>query len=145
MSDKTWKAEERRIAEMFGTRRTPLSGQNSGHTGADTLHPTLFIEAKQRAKIPFWTTWMEVRARARTEGKQPILVMHKKGSPDRVAMVDLEWLVGLVQSRPALETLMEELRWLRDNHKPEWDDLMGCQGISGFLNAWDAAKKALGE
>ena len=40
------KAYERRVAKFFGTKRTPLSGSNSGHTHSDTLHPRLYIEVK---------------------------------------------------------------------------------------------------
>jgi len=45
---KTWKAFELTVAKFFNTNRTPLSGSNSRHdTTSDTLHPTLYIEAKR--------------------------------------------------------------------------------------------------
>ena len=50
MANKRWKAYERRVAKFFGTKRTPLSGINSGHsTHSDTLHPRLYLEVKSAA------------------------------------------------------------------------------------------------
>lgn len=43
---KTWKAVEGRIAKIFHSTRTPLSGSNSKHTMSDTLHKELYIEIK---------------------------------------------------------------------------------------------------
>lgn len=57
---KTWKSVELRLARMFGTNRTPLSGGNSRHTRSDTLHPRLFIELKHgnsSAITTMWETW----------------------------------------------------------------------------------------
>lgn len=48
------KAFESRVAKFFQTRRTPLSGINSGHTGSDTLHPDLFIECKHHGDPSIW-------------------------------------------------------------------------------------------
>ena len=52
MTDKRWKAFERRVARAFGCERTPLSGGNSKHTRADVLHPTLYIECKSNVRYP---------------------------------------------------------------------------------------------
>jgi len=57
---KTWKSVELRLARMFGTERTPLSGGNSKHTRSDTLHPRLFIELKHgnsSSITTMWKTW----------------------------------------------------------------------------------------
>ncbi len=47
-SRETWKAMERKVAKLLGGIRTPLSGINSGHTGADVIHPYFFVECKYR-------------------------------------------------------------------------------------------------
>lgn len=51
---------EARVADFFGTVRTPLSGSNSRHTASDTLHERLFIEVKARASHPI-RRWYEAR------------------------------------------------------------------------------------
>ena len=81
MSDKAWKAFERRVAEYFGSERTPLSGGNSKVTRSDTFHPTLFIEAKQAVRHAVWTLHDKTKALARLESKTPLLVLSRKGSP----------------------------------------------------------------
>lgn len=84
--DKYWKATERRIAKMFDTRRTPLSGLNSGHnTSSDTLHNKLYIEIKCRKLIPDWLTnlTIDTRLKANKESKIPVVVLHKKGGKNK--------------------------------------------------------------
>lgn len=47
--DKTWKAAERRVATFFLRKRNPLSGINSGHTGADVRgDEDFYTETKYR-------------------------------------------------------------------------------------------------
>jgi len=57
----SWKNRERKIAAFFGTKRTPLSGGNSGHTRSDTLHPKLFVEVKMRQHHPVLDLWFEAK------------------------------------------------------------------------------------
>ena len=81
MSKSNWKGRERQIAKFFGTRRTPLSGGNSGHTRSDTLHEHLFIEQKQRKKHSAVTLWDETKEMADKENKIPIVTLSEKGRP----------------------------------------------------------------
>jgi hypothetical protein len=98
MTDKSWKALERRIAAAFGTRRTPLSGSNSGHdTDSDTLSDRYYIEAKLRSKLPFWAEFADTRTKARSEGKKPVLAFHKKGYPGTIVMLKLEDFLEMEQ------------------------------------------------
>lgn len=78
--DKTWKAVERRVARMFGTERTPMSGGNSKHTRADTLHDSIFIEIKHR-KNGFHAVSLlkETIELAKLENKIPLVVLVPKG------------------------------------------------------------------
>jgi hypothetical protein len=85
----TWKALERRIAESFGTTRTPLSGSNGKITSSDTLSGEYYIEAKLRNKVPFYKTFLKTQQQARLENKKPIVVFHKKGSMQNIVMLEL--------------------------------------------------------
>lgn len=78
---KTWKRVEQRIASLFGTRRTPLSGGNSGHTRSDTLHKDIFIEAKYRQKHTAVTLWRQTAELAKKEGKTPVVALAEKNKP----------------------------------------------------------------
>lgn len=49
---KNWKNFERKIAKIFNTQRTALSGSNSKITSSDTLHPELYIEIKSNLRYP---------------------------------------------------------------------------------------------
>ena len=53
MSDKRWKATERRIAALLGGRRVPVSGRGRGDA-PDIAHPWLALEVKDRATLPAW-------------------------------------------------------------------------------------------
>ena len=82
MADKSWKAFERRCARFFGCNdRNPLSGQNSKHTASDTLHESLFIEAKQRQKYAVIRLWDECKKLALKEGKIPVIAISEKNRP----------------------------------------------------------------
>ena len=75
----TWKKAEGRIAEYFGTTRTPLSGGNSKVTRSDTLHNDLFIEVKLRAKHTAVSLWDETKWLADKEDKIPVVCLCEKG------------------------------------------------------------------
>lgn len=74
----TWKAFERRIAKDFGTKRTALSGGNSGVTRADTMHADLFIEAKLRASFSLHTLFVETEKLAAKENKTAVVAIKEK-------------------------------------------------------------------
>lgn len=77
----TWKAVERRVADYFGTKRTPLSGGNSGHTRSDTLHPKLFVESKLRERHSAVTLWHDTAKLAKLEQKIPVVCLSEKNRP----------------------------------------------------------------
>jgi len=81
MSDKAWKAFERRAAEFFKGKRNPLSGANSGHTRADVIHEDLFIECKQRVKHSAVTLWDDTKQKALKENKIPVVALAEKNRP----------------------------------------------------------------
>ena len=81
MADKAWKALERRVARYFGTDRNSLSGGNSKVTRSDTLHPTLFIECKQRKRHSAVALWDETKKLADREDKTPVVCLAEKNRP----------------------------------------------------------------
>lgn len=79
---------EREAAALFGTKRTPLSGSNSGHdTNSDSLHPRLYIEAKYRAKFGLVSLFRSIEKAAAKEKKLPVLVLKEKNMPGVLLMV----------------------------------------------------------
>ena len=80
-SKNTWKQFERDVATLFGTKRVPLSGSNSGHgTNSDTLHERLYIECKVRQKISLWVLFEDTEKKAKAEKKIPVVAIKQKGS-----------------------------------------------------------------
>lgn len=77
----TWKRRERDIASYWGTRRTPMSGGTSGHTRSDTLHPSLYVEAKLRASHSVVSLWDDTARRAAAENKTPVVTLCVKDRP----------------------------------------------------------------
>lgn len=89
-SRSTWQEGERRIARLFGTARTPLSGINSGHTRSDTLHDELFIEVKHNKKPPGDNLWRLTSEFAEIEGKTPAIVFIKKAHRKPLILLRIE-------------------------------------------------------
>lgn len=84
MPDAAWKRYERRLAMDWGAEaRTPLSGEHSRHTSADTLHETVYIEAKLMADAPLWEDFRDLRQRADRYDKLPAILLEKAESPFR--------------------------------------------------------------
>lgn len=96
---KTWKSVERKIATYFGTRRTPLSGGNSGHTRSDTLHPRLFVETKYRKVFSVLNLWREVKILAKKENKTPVVCLSEKGKPGFWLLIHSSNLLDIAKER----------------------------------------------
>ncbi len=79
MSDKRWKATERRIAALLGGRRVPVSGRGRGDQ-PDIARPWLSLEVKDRATLPIWLLDALDQAEASATDKQlPVAVLHRAG------------------------------------------------------------------
>ena len=52
---KDWKACERRIADLLGGQRIPITGRQRGET-PDIEHEALSIEVKLKKAFPAWRT-----------------------------------------------------------------------------------------
>lgn len=77
MSDKAWKAAERRAARQLGAERTPLSGGGSRHTRSDSLHEQIYIETKYRKVHSVWTLYEDTKEKAASEGKLPVVALQQ--------------------------------------------------------------------
>lgn len=84
---KNWKAVERKIAEILGGERVPVSGRTRGWA-PDILHPLYALEVKSRLRIPaLLVEGMDQAVKAaewawKREGvkKLPVLIIHKDGT-----------------------------------------------------------------
>jgi hypothetical protein len=79
MTEKCWKRAERRIAELLGGRRVPVSGRQRGSV-PDVDHPSLSVEVKTRKTLPAWIedAMKQAKASAR-DGQIPVAVLHERG------------------------------------------------------------------
>jgi len=88
VSDKTWKAFERRVATAVGGVRHPVTGERAG---ADVESDRLVIQVKRGYTLPKYLRgwlqgmidWRDVNA----PGKIACVVWQKKGGPDKDALV----------------------------------------------------------
>lgn len=99
-SKTTWKQFENKIARIFGSTRTPLSGGNSKITRSDSLSKEVFIECKYRAKFPTFDLWKSTQELAKLENKIPIVAIKKKGERGFLYVVspdDIENIVDLIR------------------------------------------------
>ena len=109
-SRNTWKQRERGIAEDFGTKRNPLSGSMSGHSSSDSLSETFYLESKLRANPPGWNLFIDTKEKAKKEKKIPVVVISKKFHKGKIAMVDYDFLVSLLEKSGYLPQKVDEQR-----------------------------------
>ncbi len=84
---KDWKACERKVVEILGGIRVPVSGRQRGST-PDIEHPALSIEVKSRKTLPAWLLDALEQAQAASEdGRLPVAVLHQDRKPYRDALV----------------------------------------------------------
>jgi hypothetical protein len=87
MSEKSWKRVERKVAELLGGVRVPVSGRQRGAT-PDVEHSLLSIEVKSRKALPAWLVDALEQARAASAtGRLPVAVLHQNHKPYRDALV----------------------------------------------------------
>jgi DNA-binding sugar fermentation-stimulating protein len=75
MGDKAWKAYERFVADIFSTRRNPLSGANNAGRTGDVIHPGLNIECKNHKTM---TTYDWMKKAINESDKPALLFLHRK-------------------------------------------------------------------
>ena len=95
--DKLWKSVERRVAEILGGIRVPVSGRQRGDS-PDVLHPMFSVEVKHREKMPYWLFDAMIQDEAsQRHGQIPLVVLHENGMsiPMSFAIVRLADLVEI--------------------------------------------------
>jgi hypothetical protein len=103
MGDKAWKQEERRVAEYFGLRRRPLSGNSRAGLGAgdlmnlDGTRPSILVEVKSWKRMPLIKHLEKTRAESEQEGVPWVFVIHEKGSQRRFAVCELAFFAKLLE------------------------------------------------
>ena len=84
---KDWKACERRVAEILGGRRMPVTGRQRGDA-PDIEHEALSIEVKSRKALPAWLLGALSQAQAASkDGKMPVVVLHQDRTPYTESLV----------------------------------------------------------
>ncbi len=102
MSDKTWKARERRTAQALGGRRIPVTGERDG---ADIETPLLCVQQKHGRRRPaFLQGWLSgICATAARKGKIGLVVWSAQHEAHGEAVVilrldDFQQLHGRVRA-----------------------------------------------
>lgn len=73
---KTWKATERKTAQMLGGQRVGNRGTNT----EDVSHAWLSVECKHRKEIPTWLKMAMWQARTNAAAdKLPVVILHESG------------------------------------------------------------------
>jgi hypothetical protein len=95
---RTWQKAEGRVAALFGARRQVGSGSSGrdDRTQSDSTHPRLFVETKLRQAHAARSLHDEVKARARREGKVPVVVLVDKGRPGALVCVHTDDLADFL-------------------------------------------------
>ena len=88
---KDWKACERRVAELLGGQRIPITGRQRGDT-PDIEHEALSIEVKSRKSLPAWLldALNQAQAASKDGKKMPVVVLHQDHAPYAHSLVVLE-------------------------------------------------------
>ncbi len=103
LADKVWKQQERRVARIFGAKRTPLSGIHSLHTSSDVIHEKLYIECKYRKKIAVLDLFPEIIEQAKKENKIPILAVKSKKLKDDYFLIRAKDLLRIAMELKELQ------------------------------------------
>jgi len=100
LSDKAWKAFERRVAERSGGTRISVSDRK---TDLDVDHNYLGIECKYRNKLPqYLKDWYAQAERGSSDTQIPVVVIGEKNSSKMYALMDFDKLTELIASMCAL-------------------------------------------
>ncbi len=109
-SSRTWKKAEARVAALIGARRQVLSGSSGrdDRSQSDSTHPRIFVEAKYRQRHAVRSLFDETKAKARKEGKTPVVALIDKGRPGCLICVHSDDLAHLVAEFTLANTSLVE-------------------------------------
>lgn len=93
-----WKHVERKIAELLGGKRIPITGRARGET-PDVEHELFSIEVKHRENLPLWLKdAYEQAVESVEEDKIPIVILHEKYMKytDSFVLITIENLIKIL-------------------------------------------------
>jgi len=96
VTEKRWKAQERRIARLLNCKRN----LNSGEAGPDLENAALAVQVKDRKDLPQWmqTALLQIRSQADKE-RLGIVVLTTPATSRAMVLMDLDdyrdWHVGI--------------------------------------------------
>jgi hypothetical protein len=95
VSDKTWKAVERRVARILDGRRVGATGAATPDVDAGWL----VAEVKHRARLPQWLTTAAAKVRSQAGSERlGVVVLHEKGARGGLVCLNLydfrDWFGG---------------------------------------------------
>ncbi len=97
---KLWAKEELMVAKRTGGQRSNIKGVEA----PDVLAPLFIVEVKNRKNLPHWMLLALSKLRnKRTPLQLPIISLHQIGSSKRLAVVDLDDLIGWVNDQNKTE------------------------------------------
>jgi len=96
MADKSWKAEERKVAKAFGSKRALMKGTSEK---SDIDHPVFCVDVKLRKRWEVDKWFSELEDYAQKHDKTPILTLRKPRSKRRLAVVDFDFLIAALVDR----------------------------------------------
>jgi len=88
---KAWKAAEYQAAKALGGKRVLLSGGGGTGTTGDVELPGWLVEVKYRKFFAVWSMFLEVEQKAKTEGKNALLILKEKNQPGELAVMRIEY------------------------------------------------------
>lgn len=88
MSDKRWKAVERKVAAKVRGQRIPVTGERDG---ADVLSPMFAYQVKSRRRHPRWLTEWVAGITGASAPKIGVVVLHTPGHEVDDALVVLRF------------------------------------------------------
>lgn len=101
MSDANWKAEERKVAHMFGTSRQLMKGTDEK---SDIISDLFMVDAKLRKRWSVQQWYRDLKAASRKQSKIPILTIREPGKKLRLAVIDLDYLISIMKGASVLDS-----------------------------------------
>ena len=100
MADKSWKAEERKVAKAFGSKRALMKGTSEK---SDIDHPFFCVDVKLRKRWEVDKWFSELEDYAQKHNKTPILTLRKPRSRRRLAVVGFDFLIAALKGAELVE------------------------------------------
>ena len=108
MSDKPWKAEERKVAALFGSPGRML--RKGTDEKSDIISDLFMVDVKLQKRWSVQKWYRELKDAAMKKGKIPILTVREPGKKLRLAVIDLDYLISVMKGDNVLDGDNENMR-----------------------------------